>query len=227
MSVIGEIAAESMEELTEQEMYLKMSRLHGWLATDAYAMEWARLKIEGTGPDTELAAAVKSIEKDRWDLTNRKLKKVMKAADATVPMDQETHEQMCQLALATLPFDRANALVCMKIVRNDPACPNGFLWSTESFLQNMPEQTKPRWMETKQEMASVSSAYEKLLVGLVGDAAIAYAIASYIEPMAPKWLNETYGMHLPTPARFLPGVGDAEDEAAAAAEAEAAASASG
>jgi hypothetical protein len=149
---------------------------------------WARERVEDT--------TTGQVEEDaRWSLTNQVLKKCIKAGEP-VP-------HHARLVRATLPFDAANALTIMKITRDDPLCPRGFMWVTDEDLDHLKASPswKPRdWVSktsdgetTKMttQLASITSAYTKS-VPLV-DVDTAAFLREMLKPKQPAWMDEAFG----------------------------------
>jgi len=197
--------------LTAEEVQARVDDLAAWLEKDPNAMEWARLKVEGTS-DEAAAAEVARLETARWDLTNRLLKPVVKAAIAEA-FGRAAREylasfpQLEAVVRATLPFDRANALLCMKLARDDPDCPRGFMWITEGDLRayTHPRDTgvalgAPHFGDVVQ-THSIAKAYVTVadVTASSPNAALCTYIRTMTRPMAPAWM----GLPLPGPETLV------------------------
>lgn len=159
------------------------------LANDPTAMGWARAKLAGD-------AGAKALDVERSRLTNTWFKKHIKAGG---DVDDELTKRFALLA-ATL--DRANALVCMQIVRD--VSPRGFLWATEAVVNGLTgtevvKEGRPYTMvgDTKTfQQSSITSAYE-IMVRESTDAEFTGKLGDLIKPMAPQWMEDEFHLGFP------------------------------
>ncbi len=188
-------AGERGPELTTEEVDAAAARLAAHLVADPDALGWIEAKMAG-------AAWAEALEGDRWDLTNRWFKDVVKRAP-TDPTAASVHfigagleERLEAVARATLPFDRANALVNMQIVRGD-GNPRGFAWITERDLAAFKAAGKAPAFGGTEQCYSVARAY--VAASAAGRHSFSEYVARMTAPMAPAWLNEAFGLGLSGP----------------------------
>lgn len=167
------------------------------LVTDPNGIAWAKAKLAGE----EWA---NTIEKYRWALTNTVMKPFSKVIEEFVGLRDggqslaeytESHlPDVAALVHAVLPLDRANALLVMKLKRDDPECGAGFLWITKADLEALA--VKPHFGESVQ-FNSVARSYTT-----IGDAyrgSLGEFITAGTKPYAPTWLNEKFSLGFPGP----------------------------
>lgn len=155
------------------EIYRELNRL----IIENGANDWAR-EMASINPSNK----AKRIEACRFELLQL-IKKVE-------PIDGMETEDAYNLLLLLITVDRANALKNMKIDRNDPNCPPGFLWCTEEDLKkyNLEDVVKVNGVAAR---SSITSKYLKFaaLYGLENDG----AIAALLKARMPVWILNRFG----------------------------------
>jgi hypothetical protein len=172
-----------------------------WLEDDPDAVGWAAAKKAKEVPS-------EAIEEARWKLTNFVLKPFVKSVKSEVPENCSETEllaiwkrrvaefdapneagqsaTLAALVAATLPFDRANALFIMKIDRNDPDCPMGFVWVRDKDFARV--DPAPEFNGKKQQFASIASAYDAVAAYHPDPATRAF-VNQMCAPMMPSWMQ--------------------------------------
>lgn len=125
-------------------------------------------------------AEAKAVEETRAALTNGVLKPAMR--ENGPPLTPDALALLMRLARATLPLDRANALKNMKIVRNNPACPPGFMWVTEDALKR----GEPLSFAGIKQSHSIAGAYTRL-AALSGDPSFQVWVHMLTATQWPEW----------------------------------------
>jgi len=141
-----------MTALPLQYILTKIEILQNWLKVDPEARKWAVAKLHND-PAAEIC------EKARWSLTNEVLKvqvKALKTMDDTER--KESLLMLSDIVKVTLPFDRSNACMIMKLDFKNANCPNGFMWITEQKLEKIPVDKRPSY-NGKVQTYSIANAY--------------------------------------------------------------------
>lgn len=170
-----------MTALPVQNIFAKIEILQNWLKTDPEARNWAVDKLKNT-PEADLC------EKARWSLTNEVLKPETKILKTLNEIEREhSISMLSEIVKVTLPFDRSNACMIMKLDFKNPDCQNGFMWITEQKLEKIPMDKRPNF-GGKVQNYSITNAY-LILAEECGE------IRPYIEEMTqtrvPLWMKQT------------------------------------
>jgi len=154
--------------------------LKTWLITDPDARQWA-VEKQASNP------AAEKCEKARWGLTNEVLKPLSKKlGEQTAEERVNTLQTLENIVRVTLPFDRANACLIMKLNRDASDCPNGFMWISEPELAKIPQEKRPSF-GGKVQCHSVANAY--LTVAQKSETVRGY-VNQMTESRVPKWMRD-------------------------------------
>lgn len=160
---------------------------------------WAREMASGN--PSELA---KEIEAMRFALL-----KEIKATEK--PVTDTTKEKLDNLLHMVIMLDRSNALYNMKLVRDDPKCPNGFLWVTEEDLKDDPL-SNIAWSAIQEDGVSVKKTSPRFSITrhyvrfaeLNGfDAEWIADQKFFLQPAVPKWIVEHFGDDVVTLPKWM------------------------
>jgi hypothetical protein len=191
---------------TVDERLRHIEPLLAWLVQDPLALNWVEEKKQNTD-------AANGLEKSRWILTNCVLKPFVKAVEAQInkedPSDSYAYADRMKeiwgshiaafdtpneygrtatlerLLQATLPFDRANSLYIMKMARDDPKCPSGFVWCNQHGLAAI--DPPPAFGETKQ-CHAVARAYDAVAYNHPNENVRKY-VGDMTQTVMPSWLK--------------------------------------
>jgi len=154
--------------------------LKTWLDTDPDARQWTIEKQAGN-------SLAEQCEKARWSLTNEVLKPWSKKLSELPTLEASaTLTTLENIVRVTLPFDRANACLIMKLNRDSPDCPNGFMWISEPAMSLIPQDKRPSFAG-KVQSHSIANAY---LTVSHASAQVSEYITEMTQTRVPKWMHD-------------------------------------